>query len=249
MPVPTQQVKLALHVLVFLLLAAADRHHVRHVAVGGIDRREHVVEQRPLLEVGVEGVGAQREQAPRELEHVVHVARSRRCARPRACSSWSARAEVLRQPVAAAGVAVVLHHAVPEERRRHQVAGVARVAVALRRADELGDLAVAVLAVEVVLPALERIGERVVLEPERQREPPLVAGVGVEVGQHFVHAAVLGVEHLCDLRIGERRQDPLGPAGELQFPRRAPWRCRCGGRRRAGRRRSCAACTRATTCR
>ena len=48
---------------------------------------------------------------------------------------------------------------------------------------------------------LERIGERVMLEAVREPEPALVAGVGVEIREHFVHPAVLGVEHLLHLHV------------------------------------------------
>ena len=64
---------------------------------------------------------------------------------------------------------------------------------------------------------LERIGERAMLEPVRQVEPALVARVGVEIGEHLVHAAVLGVEHLLNLRVAERREHALGPLGELDL--------------------------------
>ncbi len=106
---------------------------------------------------------------------------------------------------------------VPEERRRHQIARVAGVAEALRRAHEFGDLTVAVLAVEVVLAAFERIGERVMLELEREGEPAPVPGVGPQIGEDFVHAALLGVEHLRELGRAERRQDALGPGSESGF--------------------------------
>jgi hypothetical protein len=60
------------------------------------------------------------------------------------------------------------------------------------------------LAVEVVLVALERAGKGVVLEAVGQFEPAPVTGVGVEVGKDLVHAAVLGVEHRGHLCIGHR---------------------------------------------
>ena len=66
-------------------------------------------------------------------------------------------------------------------------------------------------------PSLERLDERLVLEFVRQVEPALVARVGVEIGKDFVHAAELGVEHPLDLLVVERRQNLLGPLGELDF--------------------------------
>ena len=122
MPVPTQQVKLCEHVLIFLLHAAAHRHHVRRPPVVGIDRREDMIEQRALVEVRVVRVGREREQPPRELEHVVDVARLARAAVD-ARAQLVGRAEVLGEPVPAGGVAVMLRDAIPEERRRDDVAG------------------------------------------------------------------------------------------------------------------------------
>jgi hypothetical protein len=112
---------------------------------------------------------------------------------------------------------VVLRHAIPEERRGHEIAGVAHVRITSRGADELRDLTVPVLAVQVVLVALKGIGELVMLESVREVEPPPIACVGVQIGEHLVHAAVLRVQHLRDLRVIERREDGLGPRGELRF--------------------------------
>ena len=136
------------------------------------------------------------------------------------------RTEVLGQPVPAGDVAVVLRDAIPEERRGHEVARVADVCITSRRADELRDLTVAVFAPEVVLMALERVGELVMLEAIRQIEPAVVAGVDVQVGEHLVHAAVLGVEHFRDLRIIERCEHAAPPtpayftsiASAVRFP-------------------------------
>ena len=49
--------------------------------------------------------------------------------------------------------------------------------------------------------ALERLDEGAVLEGVREPQPALVAGVGVEVHQHFVHAAEFGVQHSLDLAV------------------------------------------------
>ena len=48
---------------------------------------------------------------------------------------------------------------------------------------------------------LERVGERVMLESVREPEPALVARVGIQVREHFVHPAVLRVEHLLHLHV------------------------------------------------
>ncbi len=94
--------------------------------------------------------------------------------------------------------------------------------------------------------ALERVGELVMLEAIREREPATLAGVGVEIGQHFVHAAMLGVEHARDLLVVERREHALGPSGELSLDVERRAIARVAIARRAVRRTSCAACTTAT---
>ena len=66
-------------------------------------------------------------------------------------------------------------------------------------------------------PARQRVDDGVVLEFVGERQPARVAGVGVEVGQHFVHAAELGGQHPLDLLVVELRQDALGPGGELDL--------------------------------
>ncbi len=73
------------------------------------------------------------------------------------------------------------------------------------------------LAAEVVLVALERLGEGAMLELVGEIQPAFVAGVGVEIGEDLVHAAELGVEHALDLGVAHSGQNALGPGGELDF--------------------------------
>ena len=202
--------EVALHVLVFLLHPAAHRDHVRRATILGVHRREDVIEERALVEVGVERVGTEPEEPTRELEHVVVVARLARAA-VHAIAQLVGIAEILREPVSARGVRVMLYDAIPEERRRFDVGGVAGVAVTHRGAHELRDLTVAVLAVEVVLMALEGVGESAMFESDREIEPALIAGVGIEIGEHFVHPTMLGEQHLLHLRVTHRREHRLGP--------------------------------------
>src|SRR5262249_30858288 len=125
--------------------------------------------------------------------------------------------EVFGEAMTAGGVAVMLRYAIPEEGRGREVAWVFRIRVPRRGPDQFGDLAVAVLSGKNVLVALERVGELVMLEAIREIEPPLVARVDVEVGQHLVHAAVLGVEHFGNLHVAERLEHAFGPRGELRL--------------------------------
>src|ERR1700748_2509627 len=48
-------------------------------------------------------------------------------------------------------------------------------------------------------------------------EPAGIVGIGVEIGEDFVHATELGGEHALDLLVVEIGEDVLGPSGELDF--------------------------------
>ena len=119
--------------------------------------------------------------------------------------------------MAARGETVVLGDLVAEKRGGHQVGRVPGIDEALQRAEQLGNLRVGVGAAEVVLVALQRRDERLVLELVGEPQPALVPGVAVEVRQHFVHAAGLRVQHVLDLGVVEPREDALRPPGEFLF--------------------------------
>ena len=206
----------ARHVLVFAPDRAADRHHVAGGAVGGIHRSEDVVEQRPLVEFGVPHVGLEREQPARQLEHVVDVARLGRAAVDDVAQPIGL-AEVLILPVTAGREGVVTDDAIPEERRGGSIVAIAGVGVTHGRSQELRHLGVAVQTGEPILAAGERVDDRAVVELVRERQPAPIARIGVEVGEHLVHAAELGVEHLLKLRAVETRENPPGPSRELDL--------------------------------
>src|SRR5262249_3172187 len=191
---------------------------VRRAAVFRIDGCEDVVEEGTFVEVGIEPVGPQGKQPPRQLEHIVDVTR---LAGPAidARAQLIGRAEVFSATVSACGVAVMLRDAIPEERRGEKIGRVARITVTRSRTNELWDLTVSVLAGKIVLMPLQWIRERTVFEAVRKIEPSPVAGVGVEIREHFVHSAVLGIQATLNLRVTERREDPLGPPRVLDFYR------------------------------
>ena len=204
------------HVLVLVLHAPADRDHVAHPAVLRVERRHDVIEERPLVEIGVVRVGLEREQQPSELQHVVDVARLAGAAIDHV-AEFVGGAEVLILAVTAGGEAMMLRHLIPEETRGQEIGRGAGVDEALHRSEQLGDLGVAVRTAQVVLVALQRLDERPVLELVREPEPALVTRVGVQVGHHFVHAAEFGIQHVLDLRVVEPRENPLRPRRELDL--------------------------------
>ena len=123
--------EIALRVLVLLLFIATDRYHVTDTPIDWIDRRENVIEQRPFVEIRIRRIGADREQLATQFHHVVHIACLGR-APVDTVTQPIRRSEILVQSVSAAGIRVMPHHAVPEERCRDQILGVAGVLVACR---------------------------------------------------------------------------------------------------------------------
>ena len=55
------------------------------------------------------------------------------------------------------------------------------------------------------------------LEPVRKVEPSSISRIGIKVGEHFVHAAVLGVEHPLDLNFAHRLKDTFRPGRKSGF--------------------------------
>ena len=62
------------HVLIFMLDAAADRHHIANTAVIGILRREDMIEQCPFMEFRVSNIRIDGKESAGHLKHVVDVA-------------------------------------------------------------------------------------------------------------------------------------------------------------------------------
>ena len=60
----------------------------------------------------------------------------------------------------------------------------------------------------------QRLEERAVREALREVEVLAIAGEREDVGQHFVHAAVLGAEHLLHLRVRQFRDERGAPVGQ-----------------------------------
>ena len=206
----------ALHVRVFAPYARADGNHVTGRAVVAVDRAENMVEQRALVEFGVANIRLPREQLSRELQHVVDVARLRGAALGDVAQQVGL-AEVLVLAVATRRERVVIDDAIPERGGGGLVGTIAGVGIARGRADGLGHLRVAVQAAERILPALQRVHDGLVLELVGEVEPTPVAGVGVQVGHHLVHAAELGGEHLLNGRVIHRIEIRRGPSRELDL--------------------------------
>jgi hypothetical protein len=68
-----------------------------------------------------------------------------------------------------------------------------------------------------ILMTLERVENGVMFELARECEPTGIPGIGVKVGQYFVHSAELGVEHSLELDVVEFRENALGPRSEFDL--------------------------------
>ncbi len=70
---------------------------------------------------------------------------------------------------------------------------------------------------QAIFPARQWVAHGAMLEAVGKRPPASVAGIGVQVRKNLIHPPELGLEHLLRLRLVERREDVLGPGGELDF--------------------------------
>ena len=210
------------HIRVFVLHPPPDRDHITRPAVLRIDRGENMIEERPLVEVGVMRIRTQREEPARELEHIIHVARLGR-ASVHEVVQLIRLAEMFVFAMPTSGEAMMLYHAVPEEACSQDVLCIACVSEAIRRANHFGNLSVAVLAVKDILVAFKRFREGTMLKAAGQSQPAFVACIGIQVGQCFVHAAKLGVQHelyLAFIELGKYLLCPLSYL-DLYLERRA----------------------------
>ena len=133
------------HVLILAPHTLSDRNHVAGAAVFRVDRSEHVVEQRALLELRILIVRPHGKQVARELQHVVDVAALGGAAVDDVAQVVGF-AEILVLAVAAGGKRMVLGGAIPEKRRGETVVQITRVDEARQRADRLRDRGVPVQA-------------------------------------------------------------------------------------------------------
>ena len=107
----------------------------------------------------------------------------------------------------------------PEESGRIVILRIARDLVDTLEADDLGNLRIGVQSVQVIAALGERLQYRLVREELRQLAVVRIAAHLVEIGEDFIHAAMLGVQHDFELRIGQRscRGDrPIGKAHQYR---------------------------------
>ena len=187
------------------------RREVDQAAGARVLRGQDVVVQRALVVVDVLQLRPVGVEQPGQLQHVVGVAGLRALHFGDHRSEVVGRVEMLAHAVAAGRDGAVLNDCLPEEFGR---GAPLRVVIDLRDPfvpDDLRDLRVGVQAGQVVLALQQRIQDQPVGKAPCQLQIALVAGDGGDVGEHFVHAAVLGDQHLLDLRVAQVRHETSGP--------------------------------------
>ena len=186
-------------------------------------RRQHVVEQRALVVVGVACAlllaGRMRVQQLGELEHVVGVAGLGTFHLVEHGLEVGQRMEMLPDAVAADGDAAALAHRGPEEARGRQPVLVRRAGVALLgdagKADHLGDLRIGMQPGQRVARLAQRIEDRAVREALGQAQVTRAAAHRGDVGEDLVHAAVLGAHQVLQLRVAQRLEQGQRPGAQV----------------------------------
>src|SRR5215472_13001032 len=112
---------------------------------------------------------------------------------------------------------MMLRDAIPEKSGRETITGISSGDVARQRAQELGNLRVAMEPGQVILVAFKRVENGVVFETVREGEPAFVPRILIKVGQNFVHPAELRVQHFLNLRVAKFRKYIFSPACKLHF--------------------------------
>ena len=177
---------------------------------------EDVVEERPLVEIGVARLRLQAVQVLRELEHIVRIAGLRAVDVADEVNAGVHAREVLPAAVAAEREAAPAGHVLPEPASRLEVALVAGELRDARKAHSLGNLRIGVHVIEDVLVIAHGVQQQLVREAAGAVEIRLVAADRVRVGQHLVHAAVLVAEHPLHLFVVQPGGDPHRPVAEAQ---------------------------------
>ena len=151
------------------------------------------------------------EQLLRELEHIVGIAGFRPLDFLHHRAKVVFVVEVLLDAVAADGHRALVVHGLPKELRRLLPVAPARQCADALEADDFRDLRIRMQARQLVLAGRQRLQDRLVREAHGQVQILLLARHRIDVGQHLVHAAVLGAQHGLHLCVGERGRQFHGP--------------------------------------
>src|SRR5208282_2012816 len=193
------------------VMGRPDGGEVNITRRGRVDRGEDMIVERPFIVVGVDRPGLAEKKLFSEAEHIVGVAGLRPLAMFQHAVEIGWCVEVLGNTVAAKNNRSAAGNRIPEKTR----AGIGS-SVAGKRGDaletgDLRDLRVGVQTGEAVLLVHERAKNGLMAKPARKLEILLIAGDCIEVRQDFIHAAVLGVEHLLHLLVRETSNDAVTP--------------------------------------
>lgn len=198
--------------LVFFMMSWFKREVIDDSAIGVLSGAD-VVEKGALVEIGHRRLGVPAEDVASELEHVVDIAGFSR-GRAEAIVEAIGGAEVFVVAMAAGDVAVMVNDAVPEEIGGRAIGWIPSQRVAGGQADEFRDLGVGVFTGEDVFASGEGIEDSLVMKPPGEFQVSLIAGIGVEIGEGFVQAAMFAGEDFLHLGFVEIGVDLIHPVGE-----------------------------------
>ena len=165
--------------------------------------RQYVVVQGSLIEVGIAGFGRHAKQALGKLEHIVGVARLRTFAVIDIALGIACRGKVLAAAVAAYRKRTVVYHCIPEKLGSLGIIGVIGNLGHTLETDHFWHLSIGMLVVKIVDSGKHAVVKPVMGEAACRVKILLVAGHGVSVGIHLVHAAKLVAEHGLHALVGE----------------------------------------------
>ena len=149
---------------------------------------------------------------PRELEHVVRAAALLRGRAELAREDAGLRAPALAVARPAGAVRAMHGDLLPEELDDAPIPFFAGQLVAPRRAEDLGELRVRVLALQLVASLGQGIEELRVVEAVSELGMPPVAGHRVEVVEELVHPSVFDLQQAGHVPIVDARRPLLRPA-------------------------------------
>ena len=175
-----------------------------------------MIEGSQLEEVGIAGFGVATMQILGELQHIVGVTALRTVDILHKVLTSLATGEVLTTTVAAKGQCALACYDIPEVGACSVVSLVATQLGYTLKTYHLGHLGVGMHVVEHVATLHQRVQQAAMRESAGHIQIFLLASDGVGIGQHLVHATMLGIQRALHLSIGEIGCQVDGPVAEAQ---------------------------------
>ena len=175
-----------------------------------------MVKECTLVEIRLFGIVIHIEQAFRQLEHVIGIARFGSFAFLDIFFVVVERRKMFRNAVAANRDAAIVHNSIPEIFRALHIGFVVREFCNARKAHDLRDLRICMYVREVVIPGRHRIQKPLVSPAFGLVQVLLFLGQRISVGINFSHATVFRAEHRFHLRIVESSRNRESPVAQCE---------------------------------